>query len=344
MYIDTIFGIKWRAAVSPLEVIIFFVVVFLIITAFSLYKYNLKLKNKIIQARLLFQFKIKQFGLTALQIRIVNHIIENQKLKNPQIIFRNPDLFEASIGEILVYLKSGAEDGESLVNIFKDLIITYEKLYHYAAARKPIEKISDIEEGVLLFFYLNPSVVYVGKLVEKGASQITLQLFRNIKNLPEIKTEGIYEFFLWRSGDAEYIFKAKVLLFDFDEGRIIIEMPSEFMRGKEVRRPYIDVFIASTLSIPEELKISDDEQTEEIPCTILKLNEHELVFRLAQKLDYRINYILDFKINEFKVGISIQLIADKTITEGDIHYYTCKIMVISEAAKAVLHKFINDSF
>ena len=152
MYVDTIFGIKWRDAASSIEVIVILAVIILAIAAYSLYKYNLKLEKKIQQARLLFQFKIKQYGLTGLQIRIVNHIIEKRKLKDPQIIFDNPDLFEASIGEMLDYLKSCTEDGESLGNICKDLIITYEKLYHHKIARKPIEKISDIEEGVLLVF------------------------------------------------------------------------------------------------------------------------------------------------------------------------------------------------
>jgi hypothetical protein len=341
MYVDTIFGIRWRDAVSSTEITVGILIIVLVIIAYSLYKYNLQLQNKIIHARLLFQFKIKHLGLTGLQIRIVNHIVENQKLKNPQIIFTNPDLFEASIGEMLDFLKCGTEDGDSLVNICKDLIITYEKIYHHIFVRKPIEKISDIEEGVLLYFYLNPSIVYVGKLIEKEASQMTLQLFRNIKDLPKIEIDGMYDFYFWRSGDAEYIFKAKVL--SYENGRVVIEMPLEFTRGKEVRRPYIDVFIQCILSLPAELNKSEEE-TETIPGTIVKLNEHELVMRLVQKLDYLINYNLNFKIDEFIVNTSIQLIADKTVIEGDTHFYTCKIIEISEAAKIVLHKFINDSF
>jgi hypothetical protein len=342
MYVDTVFGIKWRDAVSSTEIYMVILVIILAIAAYSLYKYNLKLNEKILHARLLFQFKIKQYGLTGLQRRIVNHIIETRKLKNPQIIFKNPDIFEESIGDILSYFKSGSEAGESFVNICKDIILTYEKLYHHAFARKPIEKIFDVEEGILLYFYLNPSAVYVGKLIEKNDSQMTLQLFRDIKYLPEIEIDAVYEFFLWRAGDAEYLFKAKAV--SHENGRVVIEMPSEFTRGKEVRRPYIDVFIACTLSLPGELKTDVDEETESITGTVIKLNEHELVIRLEQKLDYLIKYIVNFKIDEFKVSTSVQLIADKTISEGDTHYYTCKMIEISEAAKIVLHKLINDSF
>jgi hypothetical protein len=342
MYVDTVFGIKWRDAISSNEIYMIVLVFILVIIAYSLYKYNLKLNERLLHARLLFQFKIKQFGLTGLQRRIVNHIVETRKLKNPQDIFKNPVLFEECIGEILSYLKSGAEDGESLVSIFKNLIITYEKLYHHIIIRKPVEKISDIEDGVLLYFYLDKSVVYVGKLIEKSDSQMMLQLFRNIKQLPELEMDDIYEFFLWRSGDAEYIFKAKILSYSND--RIVINMPSEFTRGKEVRRPYIDVFIVCTLSPPGDLKPDNDEQTEPVPGTVIKLNEHELVIRLGVKLDYLIQYVVNFKIDEFKVSTSVQLIADKTISEGNTHYYTCKMTEISEAAKTVLHKLINDSF
>jgi len=341
MYVDTIFGIKWRDAISTTEISIALIVIFLIIVAYCLYKYNLKLNERILHARLLFQFKIKQFGLSGLQIRIVNHIIETRKLKNPQIIFRNPDMFEESIGDILMYFKKGSEDGESLVNICKDIIITYEKIYHHKVIRKPIEKILDIEHGILLYFYLNPSVVYVGKLVEKSNDRMALQLFRNIKYLPEIENDALFEFFFWRSGDAEYIFKAKML--SYDNGRVVIEIPAEFTRGKEVRRPYIDVFVECSLSLPDESKTDTEEEKEPVPATIVKLNEYEFVIRLGQKLDYLINYLVNFKIEDFKVSTPIQLISDKTISEGDTHYYTCKIIEISDVAKRILHKIINDN-
>ncbi|MFH0974529.1 MAG: hypothetical protein V1874_01960 [Spirochaetota bacterium] len=341
MYVDTIFGIKWRDAVSTNEIIMFFVVIILIITAYSLYKYDLKIKSRLEQARLLFQFKIKHYGLTGLQIRIVNYIIKKLNLKNPQIIFTNPELFEDSIGDILDYMKTSMEDHESLINICKDLIITYEKLYHHMSVRKPVEKISDLEPGVLLFFYLDASAVYIGKLIEKTDSQMKLQLFREWKRMSRVETGKAYNFFLWRSGDAEYIFTSNVLL--IEENFVSITMPSEFIRGKEVRRPYIEVFIPCTLILPDESVKAADEQ-KVIEGSILKLNENELVLRCSYKLNYNYVYALDFVIDEFNMNTFVSLIADKTITEGNIHYYTCKIVDVSEAAKLMLHKFINDRF
>ncbi len=341
MYVDTILGIKWRVSIAPVEVFFIILVLVLVVIIYFSYKYYLKQKDKKLQARLLFEFKIKQFGLSGLQVRILNHIIELQKLKNPRMILNSPDLFESSVGDLLMYSKDGSEDHESLVNICKDLIITYEKLFHHSVIRKPIEKISDIEEGVLLYFFIDPSIVYIGKLIKNGDPEMEIELFRNPKELPGFEINSSYDFYLWRSGDAEYIFSSTVL--SYDEGQLIIKTPAEFTRGKEVRRPYVDVIIPAAIIISDEL-YRNPEAPEPIQATVLKFNEHEIVLRQQEKLDYRYKYRLDFKLDEFNVDAIVNVIADKTITEGNVHYHTCKIIEISEAAKTVLRKFIIDRF
>jgi len=343
MYVDTVFGIKWRDALAPLDVILILIIVVLSLTIYILYKYNLKLKEEALKANLLFQFKIKKYGLTGLQRRIINHIVELQKLKDMQQIFTRPDLFEASVGDILTYMKDVMENGDSLVNVCKDLIITYEKLYHYTQVRKPIDSISDISPGVLLYFYLDPSVVYVGKLLHNEDTKMTLQVFRSHSVLPEIAIGAGYNFYFWRAGDAEYIFNSEVILYEL--GQVTIKTPSEFTRGKEVRRPYIDVLLQCSLILTDPLYRSTEvEEPKPIPSTILKINEHEVVMRQPEKLDFRYNYTLIFEIDEFKVKTLVKVIADKTIVEGNVHYYTCKIEEISEAAKEVLHKYLRESY
>jgi hypothetical protein len=189
---------------------------------------------------------------------------------------------------------------------------------------------------------MDPSVVYIGKLIEKMDTQMTLMLFRDPKELPQIKTNSIYNFFFWRSGDAEYIFASTVL--SYNEGHIIISMPSEFTRGNEVRRPYVDVIIPCTILLTDASYHSTELEPEPISATILKLNEHEIVLRGEQKLDFRYTYRLDFEIDEFKVDRLVSIIAVKIITEGNVHYHTCKIMEFSDAARALLRKFIIERF
>lgn len=343
MYVDTVFGIKWRDALAPLDVILILIIVVLSLTIYILYKYNLKVKEEALKANLLFQFKIKKYGLTGLQRRIINHIVELQKLKDMQIIFIRPDLFEASIGDILTYMKDVSEDKNSLVNVCKDLIITYEKLYHHTEVRKPIDRISDIGPGVLLYFYLDPSVVYVGKLLHNDDAKMNLQVFRSRSELPEIKVGETYNFYFWRAGDAEYIFNSEVILYEL--GQVTIKTPSEFTRGKEVRRPYVDVLLQCSLIVTDPLYHSATlEEPKSIPSTILKMNEHEVVMRQTEKLDFKYNYTINFEIDEFKVIAIVKVIADKTIVEGNVHYYTCKIEEISEAAKEILHKYLRESY
>lgn len=343
MYVDTVFGIKWRDALAPLDVILIVIIVVLALSLYILFKYSIKMKEEALKANLLFQFKIKKYGFTGLQRRIINHIVELQKLKDKQLIFSNPELFEASIGNILTYMKGVMEDGESLVNVCKDLIITYEKLYHYTQVRKPIDRISDISPGVLLYFYLDPSIVYVGKLVRNEETTMTLQVFRSHSILPEIEIGENYNFYFWRAGDAEYIFNSKVILYELRQ--VTIKTPSEFTRGKEVRRPYIDVLLQCSLVLTDPLYHTTGlGEPEPIASTILKMNEHEVVMRQTEKLDFKYSYTINFEIDEFKVKAIVNVIADKTIVEGNIHYYTCKIEEISEAAKEVLHKYLRDSY
>jgi hypothetical protein len=341
MYVDTIFGIKWRGTVAPAEIFYLLLVVIFAVFFYLLYKHSLKQKEIALQAKLLFEFKIKQFGLNGLQTRILNHIIDLLKLKNPRSILNNPDLFESAIGYLLIYSKAGSEDGSSLTDICKDLIITYEKLYHYAVIRKPIDKISDIDEGVLLYFFKDPSVVYIGKLVRNQGTEMKLKLFRNSREVPHIEINSNYNFYLWRSGDAEYIFSTIAL--SYDEGFFTIQTPDEFSRGKEVRRPYVDVIIPGTIVVSDELYHASEEP-EKMQITILKFNEHEIVLRMEQKLDYRYKYKLDFQMDEFKIDALVNVIADKTISEGNLHYHTCKIIEITEAAKTVMRKFMTDRF
>jgi hypothetical protein len=338
LYTETIFGIKWRSAVASIEVIAIIIVLLLAAAMFFLYRYSQALKKRKIDEQLRFQVRIKQMGLTASQARIVNRVVAFRALEDPHLIFGSPEVFEQSIGELLNKLKDEIEDGESLARACQDVVIAYERLYHPAQVRRPVEKISDIEEGVMLYFYLRPAVVYVGKLELNGEKEMTLQLFRRLEDLPKLEVDQDYNFFLWRSGDAEYVFTSKLISFAGDA--VIVAMPTGFTRGKEVRRPYVDVILPCTLTVSDPSYKGAN--SEAVAATVLKLNENEAVLRHSAKLDYRFAYSLAFTLEDFKVSALVRVMADKTITEGNVHYQTCKFAEVSEAARAVLYKFVVD--
>jgi hypothetical protein len=338
MYKDTVFGIKWRDSIASDEVIGIVVVVALVIIVYFLYRYRITLKNRKREVRLQFLSKLKQRGLTGNQIRIVQLILARSRDTEYDSLFRSPALFETAIGDVLLGFHAGVTDGESIAEPCKDLIIAYEKLYHGAQVRKPVDKISDVEDGLLLYFYLQPSAPYMGRLMAKSDAGLQLKLFRSGTDLPPLEIGSTYSFFLWRSGDAEYVFEAPVLTAEND--KITVAMPDELRRGKEVRRPFVDVMLPCTLEVAEEPKEDGNGNPETIFASILKINDNEAVLRHAERLDYRRDYTLAFTLEDFKISTTVKVISDMTVKVGNAHMQTCKFIEISEAAKSVLHSYI----
>lgn len=120
-------------------------------------------------------------------------------------------------------------------------------------------------------------------------------------------------------------------------------MPDTVVRGKEVRHPYIEVMLPCRLiPVKDGLPIAEQEKHKDVYGNIFKINENETVIRLNQSIDYKLNYIINFEISDFKMGITSKVIADKTIHEENTHYYTLKFMDISEAGARILKQFIVD--
>lgn len=335
----TIFGFDWPT--PDLTQILIILLIIAVITAFLLLlRYNYILNRRIIHEQQLFLFKTKQLGLTNYQFKILSGVIENLGLKDPNKILDNAVYFESSIGSFLQYLRDKNENEESLSAICKDIIITYEKIYHFTTYKKPLETIHDIEDNILLCFVVENKDVYIGKLINKEENSITLQLFRHPRNLQNLAGKPI-KGYIWRTGDAEYTFDAQIISNDTQFLNIV--MPDTVVRGKEVRHPYIEVMLPCRLiPVKDGLPIAEQEKHKDVYGNIFKINENETVIRLNQSIDYKLNYIINFEISDFKMGITSKVIADKTIHEENTHYYTLKFMDISEAGARILKQFIVD--
>jgi len=94
--------------------------------------------------------------------------------------------------------------------------------------------------------------------------------------------------------------------------------------------------------IPDEESITVEELTQEMPCTIYKINDYEAVLRVTHKLDYRFRYIIELNVMDFNVRIITRLIATKTVVERDSFFYTVKFDEMSESANNVLKKYIYE--
>ena len=322
----------------PLEIIVGSIIVILLISLLVLVRYNIILKNRQSQAHQLFLFKARQLGLSNYQFKIINGLVNISSIRDPNDVLLNPSLFENSIGLFLDYLKKTNEKADSLANIGKDLIITYEKIFHPVTYRKPITKIDEIDKNTLICLIASNDEIIIGKTLTIDDSGYYIKMFRKTSLIQNI-IDNELRAYLWRSGDAEYTFETKII--NYDSNAIQLSLPIEFIRGKEVRLPYIEVMIQCTVEVVSNSFPNDVNNKEIIAGNIFKINESEAVVRLTQNIDYQIQYLLSFEVESFKIIILSKLLADRTIHEQGVHYYTFKFVEISDIAEKILKQYIT---
>jgi len=337
MDVVTVFGVKWRTA-NYLEILIIVLVIALVLFFFTLLRYYQRLKDEKINDYQLFLFKLKRSGLSNFQVRIINNIVEILRLSNPNALLDRPALFESAIGKFLEFLQEKGEQKDSLASIIKDMAITYEKLYHPANFKKQLTSIAEIENRQIIYLEDDNGNVFLGKIVSKSSEYIYVRLFRSARMIQALSGQGHVKVYIWRVGDAEYIFETETAGLENDT--VNLRIPEEFIRDKEFRRPYLDVVIPSTMT-----RIPDDplESEETMPSTLFKLNDKEAVIRTPEPLNYRNSYTLEFEIMDYKVKTVTRIIANKIIKENNIYYYTVKYEKMSDASRNVLKKYLYEN-
>ena len=336
MGVPTVFGFYWIKA-SSTEILMVLAFLLFLGATYALLRYNQFLKNKKIQDESLFLFKMKRLGLSNFQIKLINNLVKTLYLTNPNELLQNSALFEEAVGQFLRFLKKGGESMDSLFDICKDITITYERIYSPALYKKPLESMAQIENNQLLYFTTEDGTVYLGKIISKTAESISIKLFRILKELQALNAEQPLTVYLWRIGDAEYIFKSKTM--GLDKNILNISMPAEFTRDKEFRHPFIDTIIPITITRADPGPLDEPEN---LAGTLFKINDYEAVIRAGSKFDYNHNYIIEFDAMDFKFHITARILANKTIEEGNIFYYTLKFIEMSDPARAILKRYMYE--
>lgn len=330
MEIKTVFGVTWKTPTSG-EVLFVLLLLAIVIAAFILLKYRQKLINKEVNERQLFLFRMKNRGLSNFQIKIIYNIVSTLHLKKPNILLDDSHLFEKAIGKFLLFLRNQNENEDSIASIAKEIVILYEKIYHPTKIKKPLESLADLELKQMIYFLTDSKETFLGKLVKKTETKLALQLFRPANRLQSLKNTRQVSVHVWRIGDAEYTFTADFL--QLQKNIAILKIPDEFNRRNEFRHPFIEVLISLDIIYDYDQKAWG---------TITKINDYEAVVKSSQQLDYQKEYQLYFEILEFKVHITGKLIADKTVEEEKVYYYTFKFIEMSEPARNVLKSYIYE--
>lgn len=345
MEIITVFGVKWRIA-SYWEVAFYFFLFALLIAFFALLRYNQHLKNKKVNEYEQFLFKMKRMGLTNFQTRIINNMVRILQLSDPNQILTDFEIFELAIEKFIPILIKKNEQKKSLSSVYKNITMTYEKLYHPASYNKPLDNLHEVEDNQMLFFATKDKNLYLGKIKDKDANGINIHIFLNPEKLQNLSGGDKIRLYIWRIADAEYAFTTKIL--KLENNVLTIETSDEFTKGKEFRHPYIDVMIPTTLtkSVPDDVKVpiltKTNEEPEEIRGTIFRLNDGESIIRLSKKLDYKQNYFIEFELMDFSFKIKSTIIADTAGEGKNIIHYTMKFQDVTNLAQNILKKFIKE--
>lgn len=346
--ITTVFGVKWSVpAVSDIIIALSIFTIILIITVLVL-RYYYKLKKKRAHIYQLFLFRSKHLGLSNYQIKILKTIAASIRINDPSKLLQNPKLFESGIANFIQFLNNQEEIEESLSSIYKDIVIIYEKLYHSVPFRRPLNTIMDIEENQLFFFSSENSNIFLGKLINKKNSILSIKLFSNNKDLTVLYKHLQIDVYLWRNGDAEYSFKSYIT--DIYKGIVDINIPEYFVKGKEVRHSDVDVILeCSIIEASESVEVEGvdnevNDEKEDIDSIILKLNIDEAVVRSTKALNYHKDYYLNFILNSFRITVLSRILTKRKVQGDTIIYYTLRFIEMSDAAGEVLTKYMLEHY
>jgi hypothetical protein len=337
MELETVFGVTIESA-TYYEVLIFLLIILLVACIFIIAKNSMIANQQASHEYQLLLFKSKNRGLTNFQYRIVLSMVSNLKLKKPSRIMDDPSLYEQSIGSFINYIISTkSEKPELLKKFFKDIVITYEKLYKDTRHRKPLTGIDSLGTGNMVYFYTKKKKIFLGKIVEINSRTVRMKLFRKPSRIPTNLYNRTVSAFLWRPGDAEYTFTSTIR--DQDRHSITIDTPETLKRGKEVPLPFINVILsfridkAISKSVPIDL---------ELKGTVIKLSENEIFIRTKEKLDCSFEYSIEFTVDDYVIHSQTKLTEDKTINETGVFYYKCSLLETTDAAHKVIRSYIYE--
>jgi hypothetical protein len=305
---------------------------------YIVYKYLESKEQKRIHNYQLFLFQAKRKGLNNFQFKILKNMASNLKLSNPKELVSNSGLFEATLPDFIEYLKKQTEGEENLVGIFRDLTTIYERLYITGSLRKPLESMTDIEEGEILYFTTEDGGVYLGKASGRGSNFIALKLFTPAKNLKNFENETSVAIRVLRINDAEYLIKTVTAGIDLNT--LKVKLSDDFTREREFRHPYINVVIPAIVTIEPLAPASEPERVE---CSILKINEYECVLRIPLPLEYGREYLISFEISKYKFNINSRIVSSKTVETESVYYLTFKFLDMTDPGKVILTRYIAES-
>ncbi len=333
---NPIFKISWPGpGVLGISIVLF--MLFMGIAVYLLLLYLRMKERERLHNYQLFLFQVKRKGLNNFQIKILNSMAEQMNKADPTRIVANAALFESMLSNFMEYLLKSREDIDDRKVICRDLLTIYEKLYVRAAYREPLESMSGIEDGQILYVASGTGKIYIGKVSGRGKEVLALHLFTQARNLKDFKTGDQVEIFIMRVNDAEYKISTKCA--GLEDNRILVAVSANIVRDKEQRHPYVSVVIPAVITQGIASGLEDEEQFE---GTIYRINEFECELRTETQMPFEREYTIVFEISDYAFRAVGKVIASRTVEQEKVYYVTLKFRDMSRPAMAVLSNFIME--
>jgi hypothetical protein len=322
--------------------ILFFVLLILIVVIVMLY---LKLRKadsdigNVDKHRKMLINSIKKH-LTGSQIKLLEDISVMLKLENAEKLFHDTFFFEHSIDRFLKLKFETGDINESMDLLYRSIVETYEKIYHFSKITTPLNNISDLEINRLIYIISHDNRFFIGKLVS-ASNHFKIDILGGVNHLDSLYPYSDIICYIWRAGDAHYNFKSSILLID---GRQLeITIPETFKRFEDEHHPLIDVNLECSIFMQNNLTSeSQNEPSKKISGVIFKLNESELILRSNEKLEFYKGYTVSFQLNEYNLVVDANIIRDRILKDTQVHYYNFKTIKISPESKNIIRKHIEN--
>jgi len=333
--------IKWHTP-DHTDVIIALVLVLLMVIIYSLYRYFKKKERIRTQNHNLFLKQTKYKGLNDEQLKLLKKMIFYLQLENPMDILSNSKLIESNLTGFIEYLKGDVEDEDDLEETFRDFIFIFDRLFgaKQLKIRIPVDSMSEIEIGEVLYIKTEENEIYLGKNFAKKEDYFELHLFIPQSELKYLEDEINVSIHLIKPDDGEYLIHTVTMGIKPKFNLLLVKISDDFTKVREFRHPYIDVMIPAYITIYSQ---DGKEEPANIECTIFKINEDECVLRINTALEYEREYPISFKLDEFEYNVYSRVISLKIIEKESIYYTTFKFMDMTEDGKKIIIKRISES-
>lgn len=277
--------------------------------------------------------------LTTAQFKIIKDISSILHFENPVKIFEDKHYFEKAIDRLLEYRFESGDITESMDLLCRDIVVTYEKIYHFSEMSAPLENLNGLEINRLIYIISQDNRFFIGKLISREESQsIDIVVLNGLSASSSLLPSSPVTCYTWRSGDAHYIFKT--VISRADGLKLELKLPDTFRRFEDDHHPLIEVNLECVVFI-EKNKFTEPVRENGM---IMMLNESEIVLRCSENLEFFSRYPVEFTMDDFVFSIEAQVIRGKFIKETNIYYYNFKIVNLSPQAKNVIRKHISEYY